>query len=154
MKKTMMVLVSTLLLISGCSGATPTPGPDESDVASSVSTGSTTSDLSTVSQEVVYRKISATQAKEMIDGVEPVVILDVRTQAEYDEGHIKDSILLPYDQIPDKATSVLPDKNATILVYCRSGNRSATASNALIELGYTNVLDFGGIIDWPYDIEK
>ena len=145
MKKALMTLISALLLVTGCSTATPTPGPDLSSAGDSGAPSS---------QEVVYRRISAAEAKEMIDGDAPVIILDVRTQQEYDEGHIKDSILLPYDQIPEKAGTVLPDKNATILVYCRSGNRSATASNALIELGYTDVLDFGGIIDWPYGIEK
>ena len=81
-----------------------------------------------------------------------MIVLDVRTHAEYDSGHIKDAVLLDSGDVSAKAATVLPDKNATILVYCRSGNRSATASKLLIEMGYTKVMDFGGIIDWPYEV--
>ena len=98
-----------------------------------------------------YRKISAEEAKERIDEGN-VIILDVRTQAEYDEGHIRDAVLIPDSEIKDKAETVLPDKNATILVYCRTGRRSALAANELVRMGYTGVYDFGGIVDWPYEI--
>ncbi len=97
-----------------------------------------------------YKKISAEEAKALIDGGN-TVILDVRTQEEYNGGHIKDAVLLPNTDISEKAGTVLPDKSAKILVYCRSGNRSASAAKELIEMGYTDVLDFGGIIDWPYE---
>lgn len=99
-----------------------------------------------------YRKISAEEAKAMIDSEEPVIILDVREQSEYDAGHIPDAVLLPSGSISGMAREALPDQNAKILVYCRSGNRSRTAANTLIGLGYTQVYDFGGIIDWPYDV--
>jgi phage shock protein E len=99
-----------------------------------------------------YKKITAEEAKIIIDE-EDVIILDVRTQAEYDEGHIENAILLPDTEIEDKAEMVLTDKDAKILVYCRSGNRSATSAQTLIEMGYTNVYDFGGIIDWPYEVQ-
>lgn len=104
-------------------------------------------------QETVYKKISAQDAKAIIDN-EDVIILDVRTQGEYDSGHIENAVLLPVNEIPSKAEGVLTDKDAKILVYCRSGNRSATAAKDLIKMGYTNVYDFGGIIDWPYEIVK
>jgi len=94
-----------------------------------------------------YQKISPQRAMEMM--VSDVIILDVRTQAEFNEGHIPDSILIPYDEIQDKATSMMPDKSRTILIYCRSGRRSDIAARALIKMGYTSVYDFGGIIDWP-----
>ncbi len=97
-------------------------------------------------------KISAKEAKEMID-TEEVIIVDVRTQEEYNESHIENAILIPNETI-DSEPAELPDKSATILVYCRSGNRSAQAAAKLADLGYTNVYDFGGIIDWPYAIVK
>ena len=97
-------------------------------------------------------KISAKEAKEMMD-TQDVIVVDVRTQAEYDESHIENAILITNETI-DGEPSELPDKDVTILVYCRSGNRSAEASAKLADLGYTNVYDFGGIIDWPYAIVK
>lgn len=90
----------------------------------------------------------------MMDKDANVVILDVRTLDEYNEGHIDKAILIPDTEIKDQAETTLTDKSATILVYCRSGRRSALASATLVELGYTNVYDFGGIIDWTYEIVK
>ena len=98
-----------------------------------------------------YQKISAEEAKKMLDGTAETVLVDVRTRDEFDQGHIPGAILLPNTDIRDKAAQELPDKNAVILVYCRSGNRSKTASQELIAMGYTQVYDFGGIIDWPYE---
>jgi len=98
-----------------------------------------------------YQKITPTKAKEMIDSNSDVIILDVRTQEEFAEKRIANSILIPYDEILKKAETVITDKNTTILVYCRSGRRSALAAKDLVSLGYTKVYDFGGIIDWPYD---
>lgn len=104
-------------------------------------------------EKAPYVKISAEEAKKIMDE-QPAVVVDVRTQEEYDEGHIEDSVLMPVDTIANDAEKVLTDKSAVILVYCRSGNRSKTASEALINLGYRNVYDFGGIIDWPYEVVK
>jgi len=100
-----------------------------------------------------YKKITAKEAKMLIDSGN-VTVLDVRTQAEFASGHINGAILLPNTEIKKKAPEVLPDKNTTILVYCRSGNRSAQAAKILVEMGYTKVYDFGGIIDWPYEVVK
>jgi len=100
-----------------------------------------------------YIRISAEEAKTIIDS-EDVIILDVRTQEEFDSGHIENAVLLPVTEITDNADGVLPDKDAKILVYCRSGNRSATAARELIRMGYTNVYDFGGINTWPYETVK
>ena len=97
--------------------------------------------------------ITAKEAKEIMDSREGYIILDVRTQEEYDEGHIPGAILIPYTQIEEKAIEMLPDKEQLILVYCRSGRRSKIAAEALVELGYTNIKEFGGIIDWPYETE-
>ena len=106
---------------------------------------------STQSTVVAYQKISAQQAKDRIDSGDAVIILDVRTAEEFAAGHIPNAILIPNETIIDTRPELLPDLNAEILVYCRSGNRSAQAANKLIAMGYTNVYDFGGIIDWPYD---
>ena len=103
-----------------------------------------------------YQKITPQQAKARM--AEPgVIVLDVRMQQEYDTGHIANAVLLPLPLIEASDAAVakaLPDKDAEILVYCRSGRRSAIAANALINMGYTNVLDFGGINDWPYEVVK
>ena len=88
-----------------------------------------------------------------MDTEDDYVILDVRTQAEYDESHIPGAILIPYDTVATAAEDALPDKDQLILVYCRSGNRSKQASQALVDLGYTNVVEFGGINSWPYEVE-
>lgn len=116
-------------------------------------TGCTNMDKNNNTQETTYKKISAQDAKSIIDS-EDVIILDVRTPEEYNSGHIENAVLLPVTEITDKAEEVLPDKDAKILVYCRSGNRSATAAKDLINMGYTNVFDFGGINSWPYDVVK
>lgn len=97
-------------------------------------------------------KITAKEAKEMIDQDSSITILDVRTSEEYRTGHIEGAILLPDTDILEKAEETIADKSATILVYCRSGRRSALAAEDLAQLGYSKVYDFGGIIDWTYDI--
>ena len=99
-----------------------------------------------------YKKISASQAKVFMDSGDPYVLLDVRTEEELQERHIRGTILIPYTEVKDRAASELPDKDALILIYCRSGRRSAIAAKELIRKGYTRVYDFGGINDWPYEI--
>jgi rhodanese-related sulfurtransferase len=124
--KLLAILVVAVVLFGGCSNA---PGNSDSQ----------------------YRKISAEEAKTKMDSNEDVIIVDVRTLDEFNEGHIPNAILIPNESITDTPPEKLPDLDAEILVYCRSGNRSQQAADKLIELGYTNVYDFGGIIDWPYD---
>ncbi len=104
-------------------------------------------------QEAAYMNITAQQAKEIMDSQEGYIILDTRTQDEYEEGHIPGAILIPHDEVLEKAERVLTDKNQLILVYCRSGRRSKLAAEDLVKLGYTNIKEFGGIIDWPYEVE-
>ncbi len=99
-----------------------------------------------------YRQISQEEAKEMMDSQE-VIILDVREQDEYDSGHIPGAVLLPVGIIEETAAEVIPEKDSSVLVYCRSGNRSKTASSKLADLGYTNIYEFGGINTWPYETE-
>ena len=125
MKRIIPFLLS-ILLLTGCSGGT--------------SDGS-------------YEQITQEKAKEMMDTQE-VIILDVREQSEYDSGHIPGAVLLPVGSIDEEpAAAVIPEKDSTVLVYCRSGNRSKTASSTLAGLGYTNIYEFGGINTWPYEIE-
>ena len=101
-----------------------------------------------------YEQISAEQAKTIMDTEKDYVIIDARTEEEFAEGHIENAILIPEYEIKDRAEKELPDKEQLILVYCRSGRRSKIASEELVKLGYTNVKEFGGIIDWPYEIVK
>lgn len=98
--------------------------------------------------------ISAQEAKKIMDTETGYVIVDVRNQDEFDEVHIPGATLLPLPEIQAKAEQVLKDKKQLILVHCRSGVRSKKAANILVDLGYTNIKDFGGIIDWPYEVVK
>ena len=106
------------------------------------------------SNELSYEQISGEEAKQIIDSQSGYVIIDARTQVEYDSGHIKNAIMIPEYEISEKAATMLPDKEQLILVYCRSGRRSKIAAQALVDLGYTNVKEFGGIIDWKYETEQ
>lgn len=101
-----------------------------------------------------YKKITPEEAKERMDKDDKIVILDVRTEEEYKEGHVPGAIVIPNETISSEPLEELPDLDQEILVYCRSGSRSAQAAKKLMEAGYTQVYDFGGIIDWPYDTEK
>ena len=123
--KRMIPLLLSLLLLTGC-------GEDSADG---------------------YQQISQEEAKAMMD-TQVVIILDVREQDEYDSGHLPGAVLRPVGTIDETtAAEVIPEKDSTVLVYCRSGNRSKTASAALAELGYTNIYEFGGINTWPYETE-
>lgn len=126
-----MILVFMALGITGCRGT----------------------DKKGTNMETKAEVITAKQAKEIMEQNTECVILDVREQSEYEEGHIAGAILIPYTEIKNRKEE-LPDKDQLILIYCRSGRRSAIAAASLIEMGYTNVKDFGGIIDWPYEIVK
>ena len=104
------------------------------------------------SEKNSYKQISQAEAKALMDSENNYIILDTREQYEFDEGHIEGAILIPYTEIAERAESVLTDKGQLILVYCRSGRRSKIAAQSLADLGYTNVREFGGIIDWEYGI--
>lgn len=138
-------IISILIFaLSGCS-------MEEQNTTNQTREESNISSTSSDSVAPVLEKITAEKAKEMMDSDQPI-ILDVRTTEEYEEGHIEGAILIPDNEISAKAEELLADKNATILVYCRSGRRSALAAQDLSDLGYTKIYDFGGIIDWPYDV--
>ena len=109
--------------------------------------------FTTSSTPITYQQITQEQAKSMMES-QDVIVLDVREQDEYETGHIAGAVLLPVGSITeDSASSVIPALDTVILVYCRSGNRSKTASQKLIDLGYTAVYEFGGINTWPYEVE-
>ena len=116
--------------------------------------GPTSIIVSEKGEKAMYEQITAEEAKKIMDSGEEHIVLDTREQDEFDEGHIPGAILIPYTEIENKAEEMLPDKDKLILVYCRSGRRSKIAAESLSKLGYTNVKEFGGIIDWPYEVEK
>ena len=124
MKQILLLFLTTLLVLTGCGRA---------------------------KEKNAYQQITQEEAKRMMDTQE-VIILDVREQDEFDAGHIPGATLIPYGSIEEKAPSMLPDKDQLILVYCRSGRRSKIAAEALEKMGYTNIKEFGGILDWPYEI--
>ena len=126
MKKWIWILLGGLLL-AGCAGETPA--------------------------ENSYTQITPQQAKQIMDTEQNYVILDTRTPEEYAQGHIPGAIVISHEEILQQAEAVLPDKDQLILVYCRSGRRSKLAAADLVSLGYTNVKEFGGILDWPYETE-
>ena len=138
--KRIIWMLAAVLLLSACGNVTEnTPEATTMDVTEQTS---------------VYENITAQEAKEIMDTQEGYIILDTRAQEEFDEGHIPGAIVLPHDEVLEKAESVLPDKDQLILVYCRSGRRSKLAAEDLVTLGYTNIREFGGIIDWPYETVK
>ena len=108
--------------------------------------------MTSQNNQAAYERISAEAAKNLMDTEDKYIIIDARTQSEYDEGHIQGAILIPDNEIKERAEAEIMNKNQLILVYCRSGRRSKIASEILADLGYTNVKDFGGIIDWDYEI--
>ena len=101
-----------------------------------------------------YEQITAEQAKTIMDTESDYIIIDARTTEEFSDGHIENAILIPEYEIAARAEKELPDKDALILVYCRSGRRSKIASEEIVKLGYCKVKEFGGIIDWPYEVIK
>ena len=126
MKRILSLILAILLVLTGCGGT---------------------------NVENTYQQITQEKAKEMMD-TEEVIVLDVREQDEFDAGHISDAVLLPVGTITrDTAAAVIPELDSVVLVYCRSGNRSKTASAALADFGYTNIYEFGGIKTWPYEVE-
>lgn len=128
MKKWSLLILGLLLLLTACSSPTKN------------------------NQEMVFLNITAEEARKLMDSEKDRIILDVRSREEYDQGHIPGAILIPDTEIEAKAADLLPDKDQLILVYCRSGRRSKLAAQSLADLGYTNIREFGGILDWPYEV--
>ena len=129
MKRLAFILIAAVILLTGCSIG---------------GTGNSAS----------YHQITQEEAKEMMTKDDGHIIVDVRRQDEYDEGHIPGAVLIPNESITDKQPEQLPDLNQVILIYCRSGRRSKEASQKLADMGYTNIYEFGGINTWTGEIEK
>ena len=144
-KGLIFLLIISLTLFSSCSGN-----------ANTEETQNTTIDTTetSINNSLTYEQISGEDAKRLMDTETDFIIVDARTEEEFNEGHIEGAILIPEYEISERAEKELPDKEQMILVYCRSGRRSKFASQALADLGYTNVKEFGGIIDWQYEIVK
>ena len=98
-----------------------------------------------------WQTISAEEAITIMNEDNNFILVDVRTQEEFEEARIAGAILIPYDEIMYRAETELPDKNTVILIYCRSGRRSALTAADLVSLGYTDIYDFGGIINWSHE---
>ena len=151
MKKTKgwLLILMTMISLFGLSACGEEGRNEKVTEEVSATSGEVTSE-----DKVTYEQISQEEAKKMMDTETGYVIIDARTEEEFAEGHIEGAVLIPEYEIADRAEKELPDKGALILVYCRSGRRSKIASEELVKLGYTNVKEFGGIIDWPYEIVK
>ena len=148
MKKVLCIIYVLLcILLTAC-------GDDSSIGIIGGADGPTSIIVAEKGEKAMYEQITAEEAKKIMYSGEEHIILDTREQDEFDEGHIPGAILIPYTEIENKAEEMMPDKDKLILVYCRSGRRSKIAAESLAKLGYTNVKEFGGIIDWPYEVEK
>ena len=149
MKRTITIIMIALIVIVAMAGCAAKP----TEKAEPAASGPVETEKSEEGIAPIAEKINAESAKNMIDA-SGVTIVDVRSAEEYASGHVPGAILAPLDKLADDAETLLPDKDATLLVYCRSGNRSAQAVSLLQQLGYTRLYDFGGIINWPYETEK
>ena len=105
-------------------------------------------------EESVIKYVSMDEIVQIMNENSNYIILDVRSMQEYNEGHIPNAICIPNETISEDIINKLPNKEQLILIYCRSGNRSKQAAQKLKNLGYTNLIEFGGIIDWAGDIVK
>ena len=144
-KGLIFLLIISLILFSSCSG--------DVDIEKNQNTTTDTTQAS-INISLGYEQISGEQAKHLMDTETNCIIIDARTEEEFNEGHIEGAILIPEYEIGERAEKELPQKDQLILVYCRSGRRSKIAAQALAASGYTNVKEFGGIIDWQYEIVK
>ena len=133
MKKVLILCITLLILLTGC-------GKEDS--------------MKDAEEQIDFQQISVQEGIELMESHTDYILLDVRRLDEFEEGHIPGAINIPNESIGTEEIAELPDKNQTIYVYCRSGNRSKQASQKLVELGYTNVIEFGGIIDYSGKIEK
>lgn len=153
----MASLVLTIVILTAClpqntAQTTVTTGTEATTASQTTVTATTEPAESFMPNGGEYRKISPEEAFNWLSGDEPPFLLDVRTAQEYEEGHIEGSVLIPVSELAARIAELPQDKDAPIVIYCRSGRRSADATPILFAQGYTNVYDLGGIISWPYEI--
>ena len=140
-RATLAVFAVLCMLLTACGNGTSSSESTQSEVQ-------TTTD----SSAATYQQITQEKAKEMMQAEDGHIIVDVRRQDEYDSGHIPGAILIPNESIGTEQPKELPDLDQVILIYCRSGRRSKEASQKLADMGYTNIYEFGGIIDWTGEV--
>ena len=133
MKKILILCMTFIFILTGCGN---------------------TDSVQNTEQKSGYKQVSMEEGLELMEADSDYILLDVRRDDEFEEGHIPGAINIPNESIGTEEIAELPDKNQTIYVYCRSGNRSKQASQKLVDLGYTDVIEFGGIIDYSGEIEK
>lgn len=133
MKKLLILCMTFICILSGCGNA---------------------DSVQNTEQKSGYKQVSMEEGLELMEADSDYILLDVRRDDEFEEGHIPGAINIPNESIGTEEIAELPDKNQTIYVYCRSGNRSKQASQKLVDLGYTDVIEFGGIIHYSGEIEK
>ena len=153
MRQILLFAALLALLLAGCAAPKTDPGPAETEAETETEAKTETEADTEAEATADYHRITAEEAYEIMVSQE-VVVVDVRTREEYDGGHIENAVLVPNESIGSEMPDALPDKEATLLVYCRSGRRSKDAAQKLLALGYQNVYDFGGVIDWPYELVK
>ena len=153
MRQILLFAALLALLLAGCAAPKTDPGPAETEAETETEAKTETEADTEAEATADYHRITAEEAYEIMVSQE-VVVVDVRTREEYDGGHIENAVLVPNESIGSEMPEALPDKDATLLVYCRSGRRSKDAAQTLLALGYQSVYDFGGVIDWPYELVK
>lgn len=142
MKKSYLILAAVTVVVAALAGCKVDQTPDNMENNKEESTEMETAGVTLLTAEEAYQRM---------ESKDPLTIVDVRTKEEYDAGHIEGAVLIPNEEIGEQMPAILPLKDAEILVYCRSGNRSAQAAEKLSKMGYTKVNDFGGIKDWTYE---
>ena len=152
MRQILLFAALLALLLAGCAAPKTDPGPAETEAETETEAKTETEADTEAEATADYHRITAEEAYEMMVSQEFVV--DVRTREEYDGGHTENAVLVPNESIGSEMPETLPDKEATLLIYCRSGRRSKDAAQKLLALGYQSVYDFGGVIDWPYELVK
>lgn len=149
------LLLLTLIALAALSACQTPLVPTTPTTTATTSVNETSSTAApTTAAEAISQLITPEAAKQMLAENPDIILLDVRTPAEYAEGHIAGSMLLPFDQIIARQNELPEDKSAPIIIYCRSGNRSAVAAGTLARLGYLELYDLGGIINWPYEVVR
>ena len=153
MRQILLFAALLALLLAGCAAPKTDPGPAETEAETETEAKTETEADTEAEATADYHRITAEEAYEMMVSQE-VVVVDVRTREKYDGGHIENAVLVPNESIGSEMPEALPDKESTLLIYCRSGRRSKDAAQKLLALGYQSVYDFGGVIDWPYELVK